>query len=193
MSVIHKGSDLVPRAGFVASAVTTLCCLGLSSAISVASAVGATFLTRDSTLQPLLIAMLSVTVVGSAWTARRHRSLLPVLLTVVASVVVWSALYGPLDNGIGVTGTSASGHSSHDAMHDGMTASIGSHGGISATVIVWIGLAVLLLAELWDVRRVRRCTVPRTSSQTGDATSNLSGPPGGASQRPATESVGQKR
>ena len=190
--VVRRVGGVSSRVGFVASAVTTVCCLGVASAISVASAIGATFLTRDSTLQPLLIAMLSITVAGSAWTALRHRSVLPLLLTVVASVLVYSALYGPLDGGIGVTGASASGHSDHGAMHDAMTEAPGSHGGISSRVLVWIGLAVLLLAQLWDVRRGRRCAVPRTTDQT-DATSNPSGPPGVVPRRPAAGSVGQQR
>ena len=167
---VRSVGDLLPRVGFVASAITTACCLGLSAAVSLATAVGATFLTRDATLRPLLAAMLAITVVGSAWTARRHRSLPPLVLSVVASVLVYSALYGPLDKGIGV-GKAAAGHTQDGAMHDGMTAATGSHGGISPTVLVWIGLALLLVAQLWDVRRVRRCAVPRARvAQTEGAT-----------------------
>lgn len=120
----------LPRAGFAASAITTICCLGLSAAVSLASAVGATFLTRDATLQPLLMAALTVTVAGSAWTFRRHRSPAPLLLTVTASAWIYSALYGPLNEGIS---------------------------GLSSTVLVWIGLAGLLGAQVWDALRVRRC------------------------------------
>ena len=176
----------------MASALTTVCCLGISSALSLATAIGATFLTRDSTLQPLLIVILTITVAGSAWTARRHRSLLPLLLTVLASVLVYSGLYGTLDGGIGVTTGSASGHSGDSGMHDAMTAASGSHGGISATVLVWIGLAALLLAQLWDIRRGRRCAVPPASDQIGDPTSKVSGPPGIATQQPAAGAVGQE-
>lgn len=136
--------------------------------------------------------MLSITVAGSAWTARRHRSVLPLLLTLLASVLVYSALYGPLDGGIGVTGASASGHADHGAMHDAMTGASGSHGGISSRVLVWIGLAVLVLAQLWDVRRGRRCAVPRTTDQT-NGTSDLSDPPGVAPHWPVAGSVGQQR
>ena len=152
-------SGFLPRAGLVGSALTTVCCLGVSSAISLASAVGATFLTRDATLQPLLTAMLAVTVAGSAWSARRHRSLPPFLLSVIASALVYSALYGPLANGIGASGGPH--HSDHGAMHDAMATAARSHGGISSTVLVWIGLAVLLVAQLWDVRQVRHCAAAR--------------------------------
>ena len=191
--MVRRVGGVSQRVGFVASAVTTVCCLGISSAISVASAIGATFLTRDSTLQPLLIAMLAVTVAGSAWSARRHRSLPPLLLSVIASALVYSALYGPLDNGIGATGGPH--HSDHGAMHDAMGTAAGSHGGISSRVLVWIGLAVLLVAQLWDARQGRRCAVPRTTDQTGDGhlTSNQSGTLGVAPQGSAAGSAGQQR
>jgi hypothetical protein len=158
--------SLVPRAGFVASAITTACCLGLSAAVSLATSVGATFLTRDATLRPLLATVLAITAAGSAWTALRHRSLPPLLLTVIASAVVYSALYGPLDKGIGVTNATsghAGSHTQDNAMHDAMTTATSSHGGISSTILVWIGLALLLAAQLWDVRRLRYCSVPRAT------------------------------
>ncbi len=40
----------LPRAGLLSAASTTLCCLGISAALSLATAVGASFLTRDATL-----------------------------------------------------------------------------------------------------------------------------------------------
>jgi len=184
--VVGGAGGLLPRAGFIASAITTVCCLGLSAAVSLASSIGATFLTRDATLQPLLAVTLAVTVLGSVWTYRRHRSLLPLLLTVAASTLIYSALFGPLDGGIGVTHAAAghgAQHAAHDTMHDAMpstatshgghdamTTVAGSHGGVSATVLVWIGLAGLLVAQLWDVRRVRRCKIsPSPASATGGA------------------------
>lgn len=156
---------MVGRVGFVASAITTVCCLGISAAVSLSTSVGATFLTRDATLEPLLLVSLAVTTAASAWTFSRHRSAGPLVLTVIASGLVFAALYGPLDKGIGVT-NSASGHSGHHdahaAMGDGMTAAV-SHGGLSPRVLVWIGLAVLVSAQIWDVWRVRRCAVtPRS-------------------------------
>lgn len=130
LSARRTVGGLLPRVGFVASAITTVCCLGVSAAVSLASAVGATFLTRDATLLPILVAVLAVTVAGSAWTFRRHRTVAPLLLTVTASVWIYSALYGPLNEGIS---------------------------GLSSTVLVWIGLAGLLGAQAWDALRVRRC------------------------------------
>ncbi len=50
----------LPRAGLLSAAFTTLCCLGISAALSLATAVGASFLTRDATLQPLLIVTLAL-------------------------------------------------------------------------------------------------------------------------------------
>lgn len=38
----------LPRAGLLSAAFTTLCCLGISAALSLATAVGASFLTRDA-------------------------------------------------------------------------------------------------------------------------------------------------
>lgn len=164
---LGDAGGLLPRAGFIASAITTVCCLGLSAAVSLASSIGATFLTRDATLQPLLAVTLAITVAGSVWTYRRHRSPLPLLLTIAASALVYSALYGRLDNGIGVA-HAAGEHGSHGAMRDSITTAGGSHGGISATVLVWIGLGVLLVAQLWDVRRVRRCNIsPSPANATG--------------------------
>lgn len=125
----RRGGGLLSRTGFVASAVTTICCLGLPAAISLASAIGATFLIRDATLQPLLLAALAVTVAGSAWTSRRHRAVAPLLLTVTAGALIYSALYGPLNMGIA---------------------------GVGATVLIWVGLAGLLGAQLWDALHVRR-------------------------------------
>ena len=76
-------------AGVVTSGFTALCCLGVSAAVSLATAAGATFLTRDSSLRPLLTASLAVTVVGSALTFWRHRRPGPPALTAVAAIWVY--------------------------------------------------------------------------------------------------------
>jgi hypothetical protein len=214
---VRKAGNLLPRAGFVASAITTVCCLGISAAVSLASSVGATFLTQDGTLQPLLAVVLAITVAGSAWSARRHRSLMPLILSVIASALVYSALYGPLHHGIGVanaagnhaghhtmhdsTAGSTSSHVGHDAMHESTAGSTSrqvghdamhdstagstsgqvghtaaaksSHGGISSTVLVWIGLVALFVAQLWDARRVRRCR--RSGTRLADGIYSLVG------------------
>ncbi len=88
----------LPRAGLLSAAFTTLCCLGISAALSLATAVGASFLTSDATLQPLLILTLAVTVLGSALTFRRHRNPAPLALTVLASALAYLAVFGPLQS-----------------------------------------------------------------------------------------------
>lgn len=133
----------LPRAGLLSAAFTTLCCLGISAALSLATAVGASFLTRDATLQPLLIVTLALTVIGSALTFRRHAQ-------------------AHQDGHAGMHDNAAA--SGHDAMHDAATA--GGHNDAHATTaagrgsggaLVWVGLAVLIAAQLWDAVRVRRC------------------------------------
>lgn len=83
----------LPRTGAVATAITTICCLGIAAAISLASAVGATFLTRDATLKPLLLASITLTVVGSALTYWRHRNPVPLLLTVLSGAWVYLSIF----------------------------------------------------------------------------------------------------
>jgi len=152
-------ATVAPRIGFVASAITTICCLGVSFAISLASSVGATFLTRDATLKPLLAVMLGVTIIATTLTLRRHRNLAPLIFVVLGAVLVFAALYGPLDAGIGVTDATAA-HAApggaHDAMNDAMSANTRARGGISARALVWIGLATMLTAQLADAVLVRR-------------------------------------
>jgi len=43
----------IPRFGVIAAGFTALSCLGVAAALSLATSVGATFLTRDSSLRPL--------------------------------------------------------------------------------------------------------------------------------------------
>jgi len=83
----------LPRVGALAAAFTTLCCLGFTAALSLASAAGATFLTEDATLQPLLIGTIILTLVGSALTYRRHRNPLPLTLTALAGAWVFLSIF----------------------------------------------------------------------------------------------------
>ena len=139
--------------GTVAAGFTTLCCLGVSAAVSLSTSVGATFLARDSALRPMLAGTLVVTVAGSALTFWRHRGLAwPLAVTVAASVAIFSALYIGLGPG---------------GMNDGMAGEApalagAGHGGPSngRLAIVWASAALLIGAQLWDLRRVRR---PRCS------------------------------
>lgn len=143
--------------GAVAAGFTTLCCLGVSAAVSLATSLGATFLTRDSTLRPLLAATLTVTVTASALTFWRHRTIVwPLAATVVGGVMIFAAVYVGLGPG---------------GMNDGMAdeappAPGAGHGGLGngRLVLVWIGAGVLIAAQLWDLYRVRQTQrVPTTN------------------------------
>lgn len=135
--------------GTVAAGFTTLCCLGVSAAVSLGTSLGATFLTRDSSLRPLLAATLMVTVAGSLLTFWRHRALVwPLAATVAAAVLIYSAVYVGLGPG---------------GMNDGMAGEAPAgpgvgHGGLGngRLAMVWVGAVVLIAAQLWDLRRVRR-------------------------------------
>ena len=135
--------------GTVAAGFTTLCCLGVSAAVSLGTSLGATFLTRDSSLRPLLAVTLMVTVAGSVLTFWRHRALVwPLAATVGAAVLIYSAVYVGLGPG---------------GMHDGMAGEApagpgAGHGGLGNGRLeaVWIGAVVLIAAQLWDLHRVRR-------------------------------------
>ncbi len=114
--------------GALSAGFTAMCCLGIAAAVSLASAVGATFLLRDETLRPLLAATIALSVLGSAFTYWRHRHPGPLVLTLAAGVHVYWQIYG------------------RGASH--------SFGG-GRLVAVWVGLAVLVAAQLWDLIRVR--------------------------------------
>lgn len=146
----------LPRVGATAAAFTTLCCIGVSAALSLATAVGATFLTRDATLKPVLAATIGLTVLGSSLTWWRHRNPFPLLLTATAGT--WVFLFTFV-----IVGQTAPG--SGDTMA-GMAAGPGD-----ATVaapywpLVWAGLAVFLGAQAWDLIRVRSCRVRAAPSE----------------------------
>ena len=139
--------------GAVAAGFTTLCCLGVSAAVSLGTSVGATFLARDSVLRPLLAGMLVVTVAGSALTFWRHRGLAwPLAVTVAASVAIYGAVYVGLGTGGMNDGMAGEAPVLAGAGHDGL-----SNGRL---LIVWASAALLIGAQLWDLRRARR---PRCS------------------------------
>ena len=69
----QRSERLIAPVGLLATGFTAACCLGVTAALSIATALGATFLTRDATLKPLLIVTLLVTCAGSALTYWRHR------------------------------------------------------------------------------------------------------------------------
>lgn len=135
--------------GAVAAGFTMMCCLGVSAALSFAGSVGATFLTRDSSLRPILVGTLAFTVAASALTWWRHRDTLwPLLATVVASVAIYVAVFGGVSHGSGA-----------DTMNDGMAdhaTAVHGHGLSGGRLAVaWVATAVMVAAQIWDLRRVR--------------------------------------
>lgn len=125
--------------------------MGASAALSLATAVGATFLTSDSALRPLLAATLALTVGASALTYWRHRSAGPLVLSAIAATWIYTVIF--------LVGGSHGGHGqgSHaDDMAD--HGSQAAHGGLSGgrLTLVWTGLALLVAAQVWDCLGIRR-------------------------------------
>lgn len=140
-----KWQRAVSPVGVIAAAFTTLCCLGIAAVLSFASSIGATFLTRDHTLRPILIVTLAITIAGSALTFWRYRQTIwPLALTIAASVWIYAVVFAT---------------TSHDTMHDNMSsehASASRHALSSGRqALAALGLAVLIGAQVWDVLRVR--------------------------------------
>jgi MerC mercury resistance protein len=153
-SIVPVWQRGVMWASVLAAGFTALCCLGLSAALSLASAVGATFLTRDSTLRPILAITLVLTVAGSALTFWRHRRPGPLIVTAVAAVSVYGTLF--------LAGGSPGAHggsSEHmtDQLAGHMADHAGGHAGFTGgrLTLVWVGLALLVAAQAWDLVRVR--------------------------------------
>jgi hypothetical protein len=139
----------------VSAGFTTLCCLGISVALSLASAIGATFLTRDATLRPILVGTLALTVAASVLTYRLRHRIAPLLITVASAIWVYGFTF--------LFGASHGGH----AQGDNMTGTAGAHTGLSGgrLILVWVGLGVLVAAQLWDLVGHRRSqAIERTSS-----------------------------
>lgn len=144
-TVGRKSERAVAPVSLIAAGFTAACCLGVSAALSFATALGATFMTRDATLEPILIATLLVTCAGSALTYWRHRHTIgPLVLTVAASVWIYLLVFG-LDSGM------------HDNMNDahGSTAMQGGLTG-GRQALVWLGIMLLISAQVWDLVRVRQ-------------------------------------
>lgn len=112
---------------------------------------GATFLTQDSTLRPILAGTLALTVAGSALTYWRHRHPGQLILTALAAVWVYGVIFlaGGSHGGYADVSTT-----DHMADHDHASAHAGLGGGRLA--LAWVGLAVLVAAQVWDVVRVCR-------------------------------------
>lgn len=129
-----------PRVATVSATFTALCCLGVTAALSLATAVGATFMTTDETLQPLLAVMLVLTAAGSLLTLLGHRNPLPLILTVASGALVFFAIFG----------------SSLFAAHEEASTHGGGGGGHSGgNIWAWSGLVVLIAVQVWDFWLVR--------------------------------------
>jgi hypothetical protein len=113
MSNLPAWQRWTPRIGALTATITTICCLGVGVAISLATAIGATFLTQDAVLRPLLAATLLLTAAGSALTWRGHRNPIPLIVTVLSGAGLFLAIFGP---GLWQHTVSADGH---EAGHSG--------------------------------------------------------------------------
>lgn len=143
----------LPAFATVSATFTALCCLGISAALSLSTAVGATFLTHDDTLRPILAATLAVTIAASALTSWRTRRVGPLILTTLAAAWIYTFIF--------VAGGTHTGHTPVvDHMADHMVEDVATqHGhGISdgRTALVWVGLAALIGAQIWDFVRTHR-------------------------------------
>lgn len=135
----------------IAAGFTTLCCLGLPALVAFASSIGATFLTNDATLRPLLAATLLLTLAGSALTFRSHRNPATLIVTAIAAVMIYWPLYGPALGGH--TEPQEAGHEDH---------------GTSLWVIAELVLLVAAQAfDIWQLRR-RRSPKPHRRKQLGE-------------------------
>jgi hypothetical protein len=132
--------------GALAAGFTAACCIGVSVAVSLSTALGATFLTRDTTLRPLLALALAATVAGSALTFWRRRRSWPLTLSIVSAVWIYSFVY--------LIGSGHAGHiADHMADHPTGHSAGFSNGRLAA---VWVGLALLVGSQLWDLVDARR-------------------------------------
>ena len=147
---VDRGLSL---AGLITAGFTAMCCLGVTAALSLSTSLGATFLTKDATLRPILIGTLALTVIASVLSYWRHRGTIgPLLLTIAASVWIYALIF--------VVDTSHG--ASHDTMGDHMndahaSTSTAAHHGLSSGTqpLVWVGFAILIGAQLWDFLRIR--------------------------------------
>lgn len=138
-----SGSALAALAAFV----TTLCCLGLPALVGFLSALGAGFLINDRYLEPLLAAMLLLTLAITGFHLRRHHQPWPFILSTLAAGSVFFALYG-VRWFLTASGTG----SMSDHMADGMVPLPAW-----SLYLAYGAILVLLGAQVWDLWLYRRC------------------------------------
>lgn len=78
----------------LAAVIAALCCLGFPALVGVFSALGAGFLINDRYLEPLLSALLLLTLIIVGLHLRQHRQPWPFMFSVVSAGGVFFALYG---------------------------------------------------------------------------------------------------
>src|SRR5215472_6778053 len=132
----------------LAALVTTLCCLGFPALVGLLSALGAGFLLTDRYLEPLLAAMLLLSLLIAGLHLRRHQQVGPFLFSLVAAGSVFFAIYG---TGL-LPHASGGGH-----MADGMAATP-----TWSPFLAYGAILVLLSAQVWDLWLYRRCA-PKTT------------------------------
>lgn len=88
------------KIGLAGSLFALLCCLGFGPLIALLSAIGVSFLVKDSVLAPLLVVFLVIGGVGLGVTYRRHRSIGPLVAHVLSAITVliftFLSFVGPL-------------------------------------------------------------------------------------------------
>lgn len=134
----------------IAALFTTLCCLGFPALVGLLSALGAGFLLSDRYLAPLLAVTLLLTLLIAGLHLRRHHQPGPFILSLVAAICVFFAIYG-----VGLLPHAAGG----DHMADGMATPP-----IWSLYLAYGAILVLLGAQVWDLWLFRRCVRKATAS-----------------------------
>jgi mercuric ion transport protein len=79
--------------GSLGSIFAALCCLGVPALLAALSAAGVGFLINDAILFPLLFVSLGITIFGSYLTFRQHRNRLPLVVTIICSVLIVAGIF----------------------------------------------------------------------------------------------------
>jgi len=122
---------------------TTFCCLGFPALVGFLSVLGAGFLLNDRYLEPLLAALLLLTLLIAGLHLRQHHQPGAFLLSLVAGGSAFFAIYG-----VGLLPHTAGG----DHMADGMAALP-----TWSPYLAYGAIIVLLGAQVWDLWLFRQC------------------------------------
>jgi mercuric ion transport protein len=86
--------DHLDKLGIFGSFVAALCCLGAPAVVSFVAAIGLGFLIKDAILLPLMILFLLLTLLGLYLGYRAHRSVWPLILGIMSSLVALFFVFG---------------------------------------------------------------------------------------------------